>query len=170
MLANGRVLTIKDIINECRTFFFAGHDTIASLLAWATMCMVAYPDWQEHAKEEVLGMNEFGGHVNAHNKLKFLEMILLETLRLYPPVPQLISCTKVATHGNGAQDVMDKRIIVPPDVWLTVLCGVVHRDKELWGDDVDDIHPKQFANGIARACKGMHEFMAFGFGPHICIG
>ncbi|MCO5567392.1 hypothetical protein L7F22_021082 [Adiantum nelumboides] len=126
MLANERVLTIEDIIDECSTFFFAGHDTIASLLTWAAMLMAAYLDWQEHAREEVLGMHEFGGHVNAHSKLKFLEMIVLETLRLYPPVPQLISRTRVATHGNGPQEAMDKRIIVPPDVWLTVLCGVVH--------------------------------------------
>ncbi|MCO5563174.1 hypothetical protein L7F22_016811 [Adiantum nelumboides] len=170
MLANERVLTIKDIIDECRTFFFAGHDTTANLLTWAAMLMAAYPDWQERAREEVLGMHGFGGHVNAHSKLKILEMILLETLRLYPPVPQLISRTRAATHGNGAQEAMDKRIIVPPGVRLTVLCGVVHRDKELWGDDADDFYPERFANGIARACKGMHGFMAFGFGPHICIG
>ncbi|KAI5059628.1 hypothetical protein GOP47_0025947 [Adiantum capillus-veneris] len=169
-LASGSVLTTKDIIDECRTFFFAGHDTAANLLTWAAMLMAAYPDWQERARAEVLEMHGSEGHVNAHSKLKILEMILLETLRLYTPVPQLISRTKAADCSTGAQEAVDKQASMPPGVRLTILCGVVHRDKELWGDDADEFHPERFANGIARACKGMHGFMAFGFGPHICIG
>lgn len=172
MLAKGSVLTAQDIMDECRTFFFAGHETTANLLTWAMMLMAVYPDWQEHARAEVLEMHRAEGHVNPRGKLKVLEMILNETLRLYPPVPQLISRTKVKeTNTSQVMDtIAGQKLCVPPGVRLTVLSGVIHRDQELWGDDADNFRPERFANGISGACKEAHGFMPFGFGPHTCIG
>lgn len=99
-------------------------------------------------------------------------MILNETLRLYPPVPQLISRKKVKEDAiNEAVGTNEgQKLCVPPGVRLTVLPGVIHRDQELWGDDADDFRPERFTNGIAGACKAAHGFMAFGYGPHTCIG
>ncbi|KAH7424338.1 hypothetical protein KP509_11G003200 [Ceratopteris richardii] len=168
-LADGAVLTTQDIIDDCKSFFFAGHETTACLLAWAAMLMASYPDWQDRAREEVLEISEEAGKINGHGKLKVLEMILLETLRLYPPVPQLISRTRSQGYGT-TPEVSEKKLNVPPGVRITVLNGLMHRDKEMWGDDVDEFRPERFANGISRACKGMHGFMPFGYGPHICIG
>ncbi|KAH7424333.1 hypothetical protein KP509_11G002800 [Ceratopteris richardii] len=169
-LGDGVVLTTQDIIDECRTFFFAGHETTASLLAWATMLMASNPEWQDRAREEVLEMRN-DGYINAHSKLKILEMILLETLRLYPPITQLISRTRSPEYGTTDEaSTEERKLNIPAGVRINVLCGVMHRDKKMWGDDVDEFQPERFANGISRACKGMHGFMAFGYGPHSCIG
>ncbi|KAH7282922.1 hypothetical protein KP509_35G053500 [Ceratopteris richardii] len=169
-LAHGVVLTTQDIIDECRTFFFAGHETTASLLAWATMLMACNPEWQDRAGAEVLEMRG-DGYINAHSKLKTLEMILLETLRLYPPIPQLISRTRLqGLYGATHEGTEERKLDIPPGVRINVLCGVMHRDKKMWVDNVDEFHPERFANGVSRACKSMHGFMAFGYGPHTCIG
>jgi len=41
------------IMDECKTFFFAGHETTALLLTWTTMLLADNPTWQEKVREEV---------------------------------------------------------------------------------------------------------------------
>lgn len=41
------------IMDECKTFFFAGHETTALLLTWTMMLLAINPKWQEKVREEV---------------------------------------------------------------------------------------------------------------------
>ena len=45
---------LDEIVNECKTFFFAGHETTSTLLTWTFLLLASNPDWQERAREEVL--------------------------------------------------------------------------------------------------------------------
>jgi PHYB activation tagged suppressor 1 len=47
-------IPVADMLEECKTFFFAGKQTTTNLLAWATVLLAMHPEWQERARREVL--------------------------------------------------------------------------------------------------------------------
>lgn len=46
-------LNMQVIMDECKTFFFAGHDTTALLLTWTIMLLASNPSWQDKVRAEV---------------------------------------------------------------------------------------------------------------------
>jgi cytochrome P450 len=49
-----QMLTTQEIVDECKTFFFAGQDTTSHLLTWTMFLLSRYPEWQHRLREEVL--------------------------------------------------------------------------------------------------------------------
>lgn len=47
-------ITVNDIAEECKTFFFAGEQTTSNLLTWTTVLLAMNPHWQDQARDEVL--------------------------------------------------------------------------------------------------------------------
>eukprot|EP00250_Pteridium_aquilinum_P019431 c24429_g1_i2 orf=64-1323(+) len=82
---------IDDIVDECKTFFFAGHETTATWLTWTALLLATNPSWQERTREEVqaiCGMEETPT-ADTLSHLKIMGMVLNEALRLYPPATML---------------------------------------------------------------------------------
>ena len=49
-------MTAEEIIEESKNFFFAGKETLSSLLTWATVALAMHPEWQDRARREVLAV------------------------------------------------------------------------------------------------------------------
>ncbi|CAN6237503.1 unnamed protein product [Urochloa humidicola] len=158
-------IPMEDMLEECKTFFFAGKQTTTNLLTWATVLLAMHPEWQDRARREVLevcGPDELPSKEHLP-KLKTLGMIMNETLRLYPPA--------VATIRRAKTDVQlsDGRMI-PRDMELLVPIMAIHHDTRFWGQDAAQFNPDRFANGTARAAKHPLAFIPFGLGSRMCIG
>ena len=162
---NNSHMTMEDIIEECKQFYLAGHETTASLLTWTLIVLAIHQDWQEKARQEVLHVcREKNPDAEAISHLRIVTMILNEVLRLYPPV--------IALYKRAYKDCRIGDLSIPEGMDLTLPIMLINRDTELWGDDAEEFKPERFAEGISNACKDQTQmaFMPFGWGPRTCIG
>ena len=71
----GPKLTTQHVIDECKTFFFAGHETVAGLLAWTMVLLSLNQEWQDKARKEVLEICAKGEDLepNSLSRLKIVK-------------------------------------------------------------------------------------------------
>ncbi|PIA27690.1 hypothetical protein AQUCO_07600098v1 [Aquilegia coerulea] len=162
--SNNGKMTIDEVIEECKLFYFAGQETSSNWLTWTMIVLAMNPTWQEKAREEVLQI--CGKSVPSFENLshfKIVTMILNEMLRLYPPaVSQYRYTVKTTEIGN---------ISIPAGVQLMLPTLVIHHDQEVWGKDAQEFKPERFSEGISKASnkdEGV-TFFPFGWGPRICL-
>ena len=87
---NGLPLSNMDIREEVNTFMFAGHDTSASAIAFSFYNIAKHPECQQKVFKEiksVLGDVTDPLTLKDLNNLTYLELVVKETLRMYPSVP-----------------------------------------------------------------------------------
>ncbi|KAI3432972.1 uncharacterized protein J3R85_007403 [Psidium guajava] len=158
-IGSGFSLNLQLIMDECKTFFFAGHDTTALLLTWTIMLLASNPSWQERVREEVAQVcNGANPSVEHLSKLTLLNMVINESLRLYPPASVL--------PRMAFEDIRLGDLHIPKglSIWIPVLA--IHHSEELWGEDANEFNPERFASKPFAPGR----FMPFAMGPRNCIG
>lgn len=158
-------LTLQEIIDECKLFYFAGHETTATLLTWTIVSLSMHQDWQEKAREEVFQLvgRETKPTFDDLSRLKTVTMVLQESLRLYPP------SSIVRTTGRKGAKLGDKHL--PGGAHVFVPTPYLHRDEQVWGSDVLEFNPSRFSEGVSKASnKDSAPYFPFGWGPRVCIG
>ncbi|MCD7450821.1 hypothetical protein HAX54_008564 [Datura stramonium] len=161
---NSSNITVNDIVEECKTIFFAGKHTTSNLLTWTTILLAMHPQWQELAREEVLRVCGARDPPSKDHlsKLKTLGMILNESVRLYPPAVAAIRRAKTDTQLGD--------FTIPRGTELLIPIIAIHHDQTLWGEDANEFNPARFGRGVAQAAKHPMAFMPFGLGARRCVG
>ena len=158
----GEGLSDENIRHQMVTFLIAGHETTSGLLSFALHLLLRNPEVLRKARglvDEVLGSER--PRVEDLAKLRYVEQILQETLRLWPTAPAFSVAAKEATTIGG-------RYPVSPEDTLLVLIPTLHRDPKVW-DDPEAFRPERFDPAVAEKLPP-NAWKPFGNGMRSCIG
>nr|CAB3471980.1 unnamed protein product [Digitaria exilis] len=157
-LTNG---TIKALIFD---LFGAGSKTAAITLQWAMSELIRHPEMMKKAQDEVSNILNGKPRVTEDDlgEMKYLKLVIKETLRLHPAAPLLIPREARETCKVLGYD-------VPKGTRVLVNAWAIGRDPKYW-DDAEEFKPERFESG-AIDYKGMNfEYIPFGAGRRICPG
>ncbi len=149
------------ILGEAKNFFVAGHETTGNALSWALYLLVKNPYSLQIVQDEIDNVIGTGKPTfeNIEN-LTYLEMVILETLRLYPPI-WLITRRAIEEDNLAGYK-------VPANMSVNIITYLLHRHPQYWNQP-DIFYPERF---LPEASKNRPKtaFIPFGFGPRVCIG
>lgn len=128
----------------------------------AILMMAMHPEVQQRVYEEIksLGCDDDYG-IEDVAKLSYTEMVLNETMRLFPPVHRVYRIITQPTKLTNCTLPVGTNCVIPI-YWL-------NRLKKVWGDDCDQFDPERFS---AEQCQQRDPiyFMPFLAGPRNCLG
>jgi cytochrome P450 len=157
----GLGITDREIRDEVATLFVAGHDTTSAALAWLWFALSQHPHAEGRALEEV---NLLGSRPIRHTdlpRLKYLEMVVKESMRLYPATAFLFG-------REAVEDVVLGGYTLRRGSWVFISPYIVQRDARYFPDP-ETFVPERFAPGRAEEILP-YSYLVFGAGPRTCIG
>jgi len=158
---DGGGMSDQQVRDEAMTLFLAGHETTANALAWTWYLLAQHPGVASNVHrivDEVLG--DRLATADDYPRLQYLEMVLAESMRLYPPA--------WAVSRLAMEDVDVGGWRVPRDAVAVVSQAVMHRDPRFWPEP-ERFDPMRFAPD-AKLARPKFAYFPFGAGPRICIG
>ncbi|CAG9133228.1 unnamed protein product [Plutella xylostella] len=184
-------MVAADMVISANAFiiFLGGFETTSSTLAFLLLELAAHPHVQDKMREEVLKvLDKHEGKVSYEmlQKLTYMEMVIQETLRLYPPFPSIqrvctrayvVPATRVLVRpgtvalfptlaiqrdGQGQSSVLVRAgtVVLFPTL-------AIQRDGQYF-DNPDAFVPERWGQGRPAPPAGV--YMPFGDGPRYCIG
>ncbi|XP_062247648.1 cytochrome P450 3A27-like [Platichthys flesus] len=155
-------LTDNEILAQAMFFIFAGYETTTSTLGFISYNLATHPHIQKTLQKEI--DETFPGKCEPTYEglmqMEYLDMVVNESMRLYPIASRLERMTKASVEVNG--------VTVPKGVVIVVPVHTLHRDPALWPEP-EVFKPERFS----KENKGNidpYAFLPFGAGPRNCIG
>lgn len=158
---DGGAMTDEQLRDEVMTIFLAGHETTANALTWTWYLLSQNPALEEKLHEEIDRV--LAGRLPAFDdvaQLKYTEMVLAESMRLYPPAWATGRLAMVETEIAG--------YTVPAKALVLMSQYVMHRDARYFQEPLR-FDPERW-QAAARESRPQFSYFPFGGGPRRCIG
>ncbi|MEJ1285079.1 family with sequence similarity 149 member A [Cricetulus griseus] len=160
---DGNRLSHEDIREEVDTFMFEGHDTTAAAINWSLYLLGSYPEVQRKVDKElddVFGRSLRPVTLEDMKKLKYLDCVIKETLRIFPSVPLFARSLSEDCEVAGYKISKGTEAVLIP--------YALHRDPKYFPDP-EEFQPERF---FPENSKGRHPYayVPFSAGPRNCIG
>jgi len=162
---DGQHLSKQDIRDQLFIFYLAGHETTASILSWTIFELGRHPEVEEKLMAEIESVvgpldEKIDPSSEQLDNLPYLDMVLNEVMRLYPPTG--------AVSRTNEEEFEYKGYIYPKGTTLSTSQLLTHRNKDYWPEPTK-FDPERFSkeNSVGRH---MYAYFPFSAGPRICIG
>ncbi|CAG7694742.1 unnamed protein product, partial [Allacma fusca] len=158
-------LTDDVIIAQSLVFLLGGFDTTESMLTFALYELALNQDVQERLYQEIKESVENNNGEFSYeiiNNLEYLDRVVQETLRKYPPATRVDrKCTRPFKLPNTD-------FVLPKDSIVVLPIYPVHHDPDIWPNP-EKFDPERFTKANS-ANRHPCAFAPFGHGPRNCIG
>lgn len=162
--------TDLEITAAAASFFFGGIETTTNALCFALYELALNPEIQSKLRQEIdtvqAGLAD-GNHLTYETmqKMKYLDMVITETLRLWPPIAVTNRrCTKEYTLENTD----GTRVTIEKGASIQIPIQAIHRDPRYYPNPLR-FDPERFSEEN-RHTINQDAFLPFGAGPRNCIG
>ncbi|ETO35521.1 cytochrome P450 [Reticulomyxa filosa] len=157
-------ITRKELRDVALNMIIAGRDTTRLLLSWFFYAIENKPKILEKIREEINAISTSDiSYTQASEGLKYTECVLLETLRLYPPVGWSWR------YARQDMSLPEKNFHMRKGDSLSVQHWAMGRSTAIWGKDALIFDPMRwYAEGINT--KTPYEFVQFHIPPRVCLG
>ncbi|XP_067641635.1 cytochrome P450 4g15 [Eurosta solidaginis] len=162
---NGALLSDTEIKEQVDTIMFEGHDTTAAGSSFFLSLMGIHQQIQDRViaeLDEIFGDSDRPATFQDTLEMKYMERCLMETLRMYPPVPL------IARELQEDLKLASGPYIIPRGATVTVATVKLHRNPKVYTNpnvfDPDNFLPERQAN------RHYYAFVPFSAGPRSCVG
>ncbi len=156
LLAAGEGLSDEELRDQLMTMVLAGHETTASSIGWALVCLLDAPAARATLQRELDAVP--AGEIDERlATLPYLQAVCLETLRVRPVIPV------VSRELQGVVRLRD--VTLPPGVFATPCAYLAQRRPDVFPDP-DRFRPERFLEGRFSP----YTYFPFGGGVRRCIG
>ncbi|GAB4161237.1 MAG: cytochrome P450 [Candidatus Promineifilaceae bacterium] len=157
----GESMSDRQLQDELITLYIAGHDTTAILLSWAWVLLAQHEmAATKLAAELTQTLNGRPPTAADLPQLPYTQMVVKETLRLYPPAWYLFRQAEPDLTLAGEQ--------IPDGSIIFLMPFTTQRDSR-WFADPDNFQPERWRDGLEKTLpKGA--YFPFGLGSRTCIG
>jgi len=157
----GYCMNDQQIRDEVMTVFLAGHDTTAALLTWTLLLLAKNPKCKEKLRREIEEVCiDRPPNLENLSLLPYLNLVLQESLRLYPPIWLM--------GRKATEDDVVCGVKIPKGASVSISPYALHRNPDLYTDP-EKFWPERFEQNEPRGEK-RYAFIPFGAGQRLCIG
>ncbi|GAB1290355.1 Cytochrome P450 3A13 [Apodemus speciosus] len=155
-------LSDLEIVAQSIFFIFAGYETTSSALSFALYLLATHPDVQKKLQDEIEAAlpNKAPVTYDVLAEMEYLDMVVNETLRLYPVGGRLERVCKKDVEING--------VFIPKGTVVIVPTFALHKDPKCWPEP-EKFCPERFSKKNQNSINP-YTYLPFGNGPRNCIG
>jgi len=159
---DGSGMSDEQVRHEAMTLFMAGHDTTAGTLPWIWYLLASHPDAESRVAEEVRSvLGQRAATADDLPNLSYTQMVVKETLRLYPQAYVLFARVAIEDVDIGGYHIPRGSQLYPSPY-------IIHHDPR-WYDQPERFDPERFTP--ERYDRLPHcAWIPFGAGPRACVG
>lgn len=163
-------ITDVDIAAQCFIFYIAGFDTASSGMSFTLTELAINPEVQDKLFQEIdEAMKSTNGKITYDTvmKMKYLDMVISESLRKWPPAPSLDRLCVKDYHIPPTKPNEVPVVVKAGDVLAIPVIGI-HKDPKYFPDP-ERFDPERFSDENKDKIVP-YSYMPFGIGPRACIG
>ncbi|KAI5827703.1 cytochrome P450 [Schizophyllum commune Tattone D] len=174
----------EELLAQLTTLVFAAMDTTSSALSRTSHLLATHPEVQDRLRAEIRAAREEHGKLsyNELESLPYLDAVCRETLRLYPPAPQLLRRVKKDVVLPFSKPIIGEdgremsEVLVPAGTVVVIAIMNANRNKEIWGEDANEWKPERWLEPLPASVTDAHipgvygNLMTFLGGGRACIG